>query len=248
MRPNDFFKAYPKAAVCFSGGCDSAYLIYAALSSGADIHAYYVKTRFQPAFELNDAKRLSEELMFPLTVINTDILSEKAVTDNPCDRCYRCKKIIFSLIKKAAAADGFNILLDGTNASDDISDRPGTKAADELRVISPLRECGLTKDMIRKLSKKAGLFTWDKPAYACLATRIGHGEEITAEKLYAAEKSESFLFTQGFRDIRVRISGKNARIQIHKEQLPLFEDKEKLIKEELSKYFDCIELDREVSR
>ncbi|MGN1089434.1 MAG: ATP-dependent sacrificial sulfur transferase LarE [Huintestinicola sp.] len=248
MELKEFFSKYPKAAVCFSGGCDSAYLTYAALKQGAEIHAYYVKTQFQPTFELCDAKRLSEELGFPLTVINADILSEKAVTDNPCDRCYRCKKIIFSIIKKAAVSDGFDILLDGTNASDDISDRPGTKAAEELNVMSPLRICGLTKPMIRELSKKAGLFTWDKPAYACLATRISHGEEITADKLEAAEKSETFLFTLGFRDFRVRISGKNAKIQIHKEQLPLFEDKEELIKEELSKYFDYIELDREVSR
>ena len=123
-------------------------------------------------FEYNDAMRLAEQIGARVRVIEVDVLADERVRQNPSNRCYYCKQAIFGNILRAAAEDGYTLILDGTNASDDEGDRPGMKALKELQVRSPLRECGLTKDMIRQLSRQAGLFTWDKPAYACLATRI----------------------------------------------------------------------------
>ena len=192
-----FFKENPKAALGFSGGVDSSYLLYAGVQAGADIHPYYIKTAFQPQFELDDAERLCAQLGVPLTVLELDVLKNEAVTANPPDRCYHCKTALFGALSARALADGYTLLLDGTNASDDAGDRPGMRALKELHVCSPLRECGLTKAEIRRLSREAGLFTWDKPAYACLATRIPSGDAITAEKLLATERAEAFLFSLG---------------------------------------------------
>ena len=116
---NDFFIEHPKVAVAFSGGVDSAYLLYSAKQSGTEVCAYYVKSVFQPQFELNDAQRLAAELNIPMRVLTADVLSSKKIVDNPSDRCYYCKRMIFETIVKAAAEDGFSVLLDGTNASDD---------------------------------------------------------------------------------------------------------------------------------
>ena len=210
----DFFHQNPRTALAFSGGADSAYLLQAARLAGADVGAYFVKTLFQPAFELADARRLAAELAVPLTVLEEDILSSPAVAANPADRCYHCKTVLFTRLCRQAAADGFPLVIDGTNASDDAGDRPGMRALRELGVRSPLRECGITKTEIRRLSREAGLFTWDKPAYACLATRVPAGETITAEKLTRVEGAEEALFRLGFRDFRVRLLGNRARLQL----------------------------------
>ena len=138
------------------------------------------------------------------------------------------------------------MLLDGTNASDDAGDRPGMKALAELEVLSPLRECGLTKAEIRRLSKEAGLFTWDKPAYACLATRIPAGEKITAEKLSATEASENYLFSLGFTDFRVRSSNGHARLQLPEDQWGLLIEHRKEILSKLGEYYKTVSLDLEV--
>ena len=172
MELQDFFHEHPKAALGFSGGVDSSYLLWAARQCGADVRPYYIKTSFQPEFEFEDAKRLCREIGAELTVLELDALSDPAVAANPADRCYHCKRNLFGTLAARALADGYTLLLDGTNASDDAGDRPGMRALRELSVRSPLRECGLTKAFIRARSREAGLFTWDKPAYACLATRV----------------------------------------------------------------------------
>ena len=245
MELTEYLKKYPKTAIAFSGGVDSAYLLHAAHKAGADICAYYVKTAFQPQFELDDALRLSEELHIPMKVLHTDVLAHERIAENPCDRCYYCKKMIFAGIQKAAGEDGFTVLMDGTNASDDKNDRPGMRATQELSVKSPLRECGLTKDMVRKLSKEAGLFTWDKPAYACLATRIPTGEIITEEKLKVTEAAEDYLFSLGFTDFRVRMTEGTAKLQVRKEQLEKLMDSRTQIVTELKKYYTSVLLDLE---
>lgn len=245
MTLHDFFKQNRCAALAFSGGVDSAYLLYAALQSGCDIHAYYVKSAFQPKFELDDALRLAKELDANLTVLELDILSEPPVVQNPANRCYYCKKIIFARIVEAARADGYDLLIDGTNASDDADDRPGMRALKELSVRSPLRECGITKEQVRRLSKEAGLFTWDKPAYACLATRIPTGSEITGEKLHITEMSEKALSDMGFSDFRIRMSGKDAKIQVREEQLEKLLLYRKEILEKLKPYYLSITVDLE---
>lgn len=246
MDLNQFFKENPKAAIAFSGGVDSAYLLYAAIQSGASVKAYCVRTAFQPQFEIHDALRLATELGTQIQVLPLDILCVDTITANPANRCYHCKKEIFTAIAAAAGADGFELLLDGTNASDQASDRPGMKALKELSVRSPLRECGLTKGEIRRLSKAAGLFTHDKPAYACLATRIPTGEAITAEKLRRTEEAETYLASLGFRDFRVRSLGDTAKIQVTVSDLPKIMEQRESIARELRQHYAGVLLDLEV--
>ncbi len=245
MTLNAFFKDHPKVALAFSGGVDSAYLLYAALQNGAEVRAYYVRSPFQPEFELEDAKRIAGELKADMQILQLDVLSEKEIAANPPDRCYHCKKCIFSAIARAARADGFPVLIDGTNTSDDAGDRPGMRALKELSVRSPLRECGLTKDDIRQLSKEAALFTWDKPAYACLATRIPAGETITAEKLRKTEAAEKYLFSLGFTDFRVRLLDGCARIQVPERSMRLLLSRRSEILETFKKYYKAVLLDLE---
>ncbi|MBO5998129.1 MAG: ATP-dependent sacrificial sulfur transferase LarE, partial [Lachnospiraceae bacterium] len=195
MTLNEFFEQNSRAALAFSGGVDSSYLLYAAMQAGADIKAYYVKAQFQPQFEFDDAMKLAEQLGADVRIIYADVLADPEVAANPADRCYYCKRNIFSQILQAAGEDGYRLILDGTNASDRADDRPGMKALKEMEVRSPLRECGLTKAMIRDLSRQAGLFTWNKPAYACLATRIPEGTAITDELLQMTEQAEDYLFS-----------------------------------------------------
>lgn len=248
MELKQFFETYPEAAIAFSGGVDSAYLLYAAIQYGKRVKAYYAKTAFQPQFELEDAFRLAKELGAEMQVLEVDILCDSAVTANPADRCYHCKKILFSHILKAAKTDGFSVVLDGSNASDEASDRPGMRAIAELAVRSPLRECGLTKTEIRRLSKEAGLFTHDKPAYACLATRIPTGEPITREKLFRTEQVELSLSGMGFRDFRIRSQGDMAKLQITESDLQRLIKHREAILQELKKYYTSVVLDLEVRK
>lgn len=219
MELSEFFAANRRAALGFSGGVDSAYLLYAGLACGAEVRPYFVRTAFQPQFELEDARRLTAQLGCGLTVIGLDVLAVPHVAENPADRCYHCKRAIFGALRARAAQDGFPLLLDGTNASDDAGDRPGMRALRELEVRSPLRECGLTKARIRALSREAGLFTWNKPAYACLATRVPAGDPITEELLARVEGAENALFARGYADFRVRVFHGAARLQFPRAQL-----------------------------
>ena len=248
MELKHFFEAHPEVAIAFSGGVDSAYLLYTAMQYGRRVKAYYVKTAFQPKFELEDAFRLAAQLDADMEVLDVDILCNAVITGNPADRCYHCKKELFSHILKAVKEDGFSVLLDGTNASDEASDRPGMRAISELSVRSPLRECGLTKRQIRQLSKDAGLFTHDKPAYACLATRIPTGEVITTSKLQRTERAEEFLSQMGFRDFRVRCHGNTAKIQVLETNLSLLLQHRETILKELKKYYTSVLLDLEVRK
>lgn len=240
-----FFQANPRAALAFSGGVDSAYLLWAGRHWGCDLTAYYVRTAFQPEFEYEDARRLAEEVGVPLRVVEADILSVPLAAANGPDRCYHCKRALFALLWEAARRDGHTLLLDGTNASDDAGDRPGMWALRELEVRSPLRECGLTKAEIRAQSKEAGLFTWNKPAYACLATRIPTGTAITAGDLERVEAAEGALFALGFTDFRVRLLSGAARIQLPADQWDRASEQREAIRKALSPRFDAVLLDLE---
>ena len=245
MELKDFFRRYNKVALAFSGGTDSAYLMYEARNNGADIKAYFIKSQFQPEFELEDAKRLAKQLVVPLEVIECDVLSCHQVSKNPKDRCYYCKQKIFTELKKAADRDGYSCIIDGTNASDNSKERPGMKALAELKVLSPLKECGIDKERVRGESKIAKLFTWEKPSYACLATRIPEGRTITVEDLQKVENAEFRLSQLGFSDFRVRIIDRGARLQVREQQLYLVVEKRKEIIDILKEYFDMILLDLE---
>ena len=243
MTLQEFFAEHPKAALGFSGGVDSSYLLWVAVNAGADIAPYYIQTAFQPAFELEDAKRLCEQIGVKLNVIQLDALADPRVAANPANRCYYCKVGLFGALRARAKADGYDLLLDGTNASDDAGDRPGMKALREMEVRSPLRECGLTKAMIRQESHKAGLFTWDKPAYACLATRVPTGRTITSELLRRVEGAETALFALGFTDFRVRLYDEAARLQLPEGQLANAVEQRQAIRQALAPWFDVVLLD-----
>lgn len=243
MTLEEFFAAHPKTALAFSGGVDSAFLLQAGLACGADIKPYYVSSAFQPAFERRDALCLAQGLGAETVIIELDVLSCPEVASNPPERCYYCKRLIMGAIKERAARDGYDIVLDGTNASDDSADRPGMRALQEAGVLSPLRLCGLTKAEIRARSRENGLFTWNKPAYACLATRIPAGEEISASALEKTEKSEDALFELGFTDFRVRQRGGAALLQFTAEQKPAAERQLAAIKKALSPYYTEISID-----
>ena len=243
MELRDFFQECPKVALGFSGGVDSAYLLYAALDHGAQVRPYFIKTAFQPQFELEDARRLCAQLGVELTVVELDVLQIHGVAENPPDRCYHCKRALFGRLRQQAQADGYTVLIDGTNASDDAGDRPGMRALGELSVRSPLRECGITKAQVRALSKEAGLFTWDKPAYACLATRVPTGEAITPETLRKVEAAEEALFSLGYSDLRVRVFHGAARLQLPGQQLEQAAKEREAILHALAPWFDTVLLD-----
>lgn len=243
MTLKTFFHQIPKAAVAFSGGTDSAFLLWAARQYGCDVRAYYVKTAFQPRFEYEDALRLTRELGVPMTTVELDILSVPGAAANGARRCYYCKQALFTRLWQAVRADGYTILLDGTNASDDAEDRPGMRALQELEVRSPLRECGVSKAEVRRLSKEAELFTWDKPAYACLATRIPTGTAICAADLTKIEQAENALAALGFRDFRVRLFYGSARLQVTEDQFPLALERRQELLSALRDSFEGILLD-----
>lgn len=187
----------PKLAVAFSGGCDSSLLLAAAKLAGCEVHAYLVKTAFQPAFELADARAVADALDVPLTVVEADVLVDGAICANPPDRCYRCKRFIFQEVRAAATADGFTVIVDGTNASDDPARRPGFKALAEAGVVSPLRRAGMTKANVRHvlagLEERFGLVPGAlmaaKPSFPCLAVYVPEGEPITEASLAEAARA-----------------------------------------------------------
>ncbi len=245
MELKDFFKEHPRAAIAFSGGVDSTYLLAEALRLGADVKPYCAVTAFQPAFEQREAAEFCALLGAELTTLELDILAEAVVAANPPDRCYYCKTAIFTALKERAAADGYELILDGTNASDDASDRPGMRALRELGVLSPLRICGLTKAEIRRRSRELKLPTWNKPAYACLATRVYAGETITADKLRRVEGAETALREMGYSDLRVRLWHDAARVQLPGDQLERAAAERKAILEALKPWFGLVLLDLE---
>ena len=236
----EYFEKNPDVALAFSGGTDSAYLLYAAMKYAKRVRAYYVKTAFQPAFELNDALRLGRELGADLRVLCLDVLKDERISANPPERCYYCKRRLFEAIAEKARGDGSVRLIDGTNASDEVCDRPGMRALEELGFESPLRLCGFSKADVRELSREAGLFTWDKPAYACLATRIPAGRPIERRLLRRTEAAEEHMAGLGFSGFRIRNSGETAKLELTEKDLPLFEQKRNELYSMLREYYEDI--------
>lgn len=220
MQLRDWFRAHPRCALGFSGGTDSAYLLWAGLDAGADIRPIFVRTPFQTGEECRRAEEFCQKLGRELTILETDPLSEPAIGANPPDRCYHCKRGIFSLLCQWAGERSIPTVLEGSNDSDDLSDRPGMRAIRELGVESPLRLCGLTKEVIRENSRQAGLPTWDLPSSACLATRFPTGRQITREDLARVERGEALLRQRGFSDLRIRLREWGGLLQLPAEQHP----------------------------
>ena len=236
----EFFSGYKNVGIALSGGVDSIYLMYEAVSCGANVRAYFVKTEFQPESELRDAAKVAEELSVPLCVIGFSALGDENIVKNGADRCYFCKRGMMEKIAAAAHEDGCEIICDGTNASDDVSERPGFRALRELSVISPLRICGLTKKEIRNNARIAEITVWDKPSYSCLATRIKQGEEICEEKILRVNEAEKALFSVGFSNFRVRVSEGQATLELSKKDTLRFFKNRKKIGTMMQKYFDLV--------
>jgi uncharacterized protein len=215
-------------AVAFSGGVDSSFLCHAAAAAlGAKAIAITVVSPMLPKNEIDCAVQVARKVGIEHILIEESEIDDE-VAANPKERCYFCKKIEFGNILEAAKKRGVNTELDGSNL-DDLGDyRPGLKALAELEIFSPLRAAGLTKQDIRDLSRRFDLPTWDKPAFACLASRIPYGERIDREKLSRVEKAETLLRETGFRQFRVRSHGDIARIEVAPEERRRFFD-EKLL-------------------
>lgn len=240
-RLREYFAKHPKVLLGFSGGVDSAFLLAAAKECGAKAVPVFIQTSFQPAFEWRDAEKLAASLGVKLERVTASPLTDKDIVANGPRRCYYCKRMLFSLLREKADALGAT-LIDGTNASDPEDDRPGMQALRELGAESPLRLAGFTKVDIREESRRMGLFTWDKPSYACLATRVPTGTPLDAETLQKVEKAEDALFQLGYKDFRVRVFHGAARVQLLKADWPDEEQRGKILSA-LKPYFDVVLLD-----
>lgn len=232
-------KEQESLAVCFSGGVDSVFLLYAAHEVLGDrVIAVTAAALTFPERELNEAKAFCESLGVKHEVFDFDVLSIENFRENPKDRCYFCKKELMKKISKIALENNIDSIAEGSNL-DDISDfRPGMRAVSEAGIISPLKEAGLTKNEIRELSKKFGLFSWDKPSLACLASRLAYGETITAEKLIMTGKAESYLMEKGFTQVRVRVHGDMARIEFLPEEM--YRLVEGALRDEIAEYISSL--------
>lgn len=209
------------AIIAFSGGVDSAYLAYIAGCELADRSlAVTGESPSYPDFQREDAMAVVNQFMIRHEFIKTDEIDDPNYQSNPVNRCYFCKHELFTKLGALAKDRRFAFVCDGNNA-DDVGDyRPGRKAAKELNVRSPLIEAGLTKAEIRQLSQAAGLPVWDRPASACLSSRIPYGMPVTIEKLSTIERAEARLRDLGFRQMRVRHHGEIGRIEIAPEEMP----------------------------
>lgn len=204
--------------VAYSGGVDSTFLLKAAVETlGDNVLAITGDSETIPRSELENAITWAKSIGAHHKVIQTkEMVDPEFIVNNP-DRCFHCKKTLFSTLTSLAKSEGYQTIIEGSNV-DDVSDyRPGFLAIEKFKILSPLREAGLTKNDIRKLSQVAGLPTWDKPAAPCLSSRIPYGSPVTSEKLSRIEKSEEYLREIGFSVLRVRDHGDVARIEVPRE-------------------------------
>ncbi len=217
----EYLASSGSVVVAFSGGVDSAFLLFAAKEAlGEKTAAVTVSSCFVPEREIREAEEFCRNYGIRSEILFAKPLKNDEIASNPSDRCYYCKRYIFGMISEFAAENGFNAVAEGSNTDDDSDFRPGHRAIAELGVKSPLRDTGFSKNEIRILSGYLGLPTWNKPSYACLATRIPCGERLTAENLSMAERAEQFLKDCGFGQLRVRIHGSLARIELDEPDIP----------------------------
>jgi len=216
----NLLKQYQSVLIAYSGGVDSTFLLKVAHDTlGNNVLAVIAKSPTYPESEVREAEAMCETMGVRRRVIETDEFADENFISNPRERCYFCKKELFSKLLEIAKQENIPYVLDGSNFDDKSDFRPGTKAKEELGVLSPLMELGFTKEDIRKGSRDLGLGTWDKPSYACLASRIPYGTRITREILLRIEQGEAFLQSLGFHQLRVRHHDAIVRIEVEPESM-----------------------------
>ncbi|MEA1912738.1 MAG: ATP-dependent sacrificial sulfur transferase LarE [candidate division WOR-3 bacterium] len=234
--------------VSFSGGVDSSFLLKAAKDflGVENVLAVIADSFIYPKYELKEAEKLAKKLGVKWKVIKSSEISNKNFISNPPNRCYFCKKALFKELKRISKEEGLNEVIDGTNREDIEGYRPGLKAAGELGIKSPLNEAGMKKKDIRKFSRKIGLETWNKPSFACLASRFPYGIEITRDRLRRVEKAERILISMGFNQLRVRYHVDIARIEVPEQEfLKILKKREEIIQNFKELGYNYITLDIE---
>ncbi len=218
-------KKMQSAAIAFSGGVDSTFLLKVAHDVlGNNVIAITATSSTYPKRELDEARKYAKSMGVKHIIIESEELDIEGYAKNPVNRCYYCKKELFSKLRNIAKENDINYVLDGSNLDDTGDYRPGMEAAKELGIVSPLKEAKLTKDDIRIFSREMDLPTWNKPSFACLSSRFPYGNKITSKKLKMVEDAEQFLLDLGFRQVRVRCHDTIARIEVAPEERSKFFD------------------------
>lgn len=218
-----YIKSFGSVAVAFSSGVDSTFLLYASKEAlGDQAIAVTASSCSFPKRELDEAKAYCKSMGIRHLIVRSEELEIEGFSQNPANRCYLCKKELFEKIREIAGSEGIAEIAEGSNLDDNGDYRPGLIAVAELGIKSPLREVGFTKKEIRTLSRYLGLPTWEKQSFACLASRFPYGETISEEKLRMVDQAEQFLLDMGFHQLRVRIHGDIARIELMPEEFPRF--------------------------